>query len=477
MARRARLPLNNGAVQAADDQFYANHPELVQNGERIPLDPDDPAQAHLRREWMDLYAASGGAIEGEEPVRREPADPVQPCPECGMGALAILVVDEIGIPVPGALVVVDGLGELEAGQDGIADFGTVEADTYPATAEKAGYRISSEEDGVEVPADASVVGTVVLARAVPPITTNPDDKIVYLTFDDGPEAGTAEVYGLLRSLGVRGTFFLVGENAAHYEQHVAPGFLNRLYADTSMQTANHSHTHAHQFYSSFYDTGLRVHAVTLEPDSVASHPAVRRSVLMDFEYASIAFTAALTGRTIARPTDPAHDFRGTLDLSKLTGHSRWLPARMPGSNIWRLPGISKEGWNLGDRLDEANELQTNGYRIYGWDDEFGMNFQVKEHQRIEYEAGRHGHLDLYDARFIDLDRPNETGEAVFDRVKGEFDAWFPDLTKPKKLVLLMHEREFRRYRPGQEDRYLDYLRTFITRCQAEGYKFDIVANY
>ena len=52
---RVELLLNSVAVQQADNQFYANHPELIEDGKRIPLDPDDPAQAGLRSEWMDLY--------------------------------------------------------------------------------------------------------------------------------------------------------------------------------------------------------------------------------------------------------------------------------------------------------------------------------------------------------------------------------------------------------------------------------------
>jgi len=84
MSRVARRPLDRDAVRAADDDFYANHPELVQNGRRIPLSASDPAQADLRREWMDLYIAHGGEVEGEETGTgegdREVDDPVQPCP-------------------------------------------------------------------------------------------------------------------------------------------------------------------------------------------------------------------------------------------------------------------------------------------------------------------------------------------------------------------------------------------------------------
>ena len=81
MSRTASRPLDRGAVRAADDQFYANHPELIEDGERIPLDPSDPAQADLRSEWMDLYIANGGQVEGETPTAdKRPEDVTEPCP-------------------------------------------------------------------------------------------------------------------------------------------------------------------------------------------------------------------------------------------------------------------------------------------------------------------------------------------------------------------------------------------------------------
>lgn len=82
MSRVAKRPLNSAAVHAADDQFYANHPEMIDsNGRRIPLSPSDPTQAALRSEWMDLYIANGGELEGEEEDNEEtPPAPVEDCP-------------------------------------------------------------------------------------------------------------------------------------------------------------------------------------------------------------------------------------------------------------------------------------------------------------------------------------------------------------------------------------------------------------
>lgn len=39
-----------------------------------------------------------------------------------------------------------------------------------------------------------------------------EDKIVYLTFDDGPTKETSKIMDLLNDLNVKATFFLIGDN-------------------------------------------------------------------------------------------------------------------------------------------------------------------------------------------------------------------------------------------------------------------------
>jgi type VI secretion system secreted protein VgrG len=82
MGRLSR-PLNRDAVKAADDEFYAKHPEFVKDGKRIPLSATDPSQAGLRKEWVELYKKHGGKEEGDDSKQppKKPDDPVQPCPK------------------------------------------------------------------------------------------------------------------------------------------------------------------------------------------------------------------------------------------------------------------------------------------------------------------------------------------------------------------------------------------------------------
>lgn len=70
MDDRASRPLNQSAVSAADDELYSNHahdprPNALydEDGNRKPLDANDPDQADLRAEWMDTYKSRGGQTE------------------------------------------------------------------------------------------------------------------------------------------------------------------------------------------------------------------------------------------------------------------------------------------------------------------------------------------------------------------------------------------------------------------------------
>ncbi|MEO8131540.1 MAG: hypothetical protein ABI822_30880, partial [Bryobacteraceae bacterium] len=87
MSRRAKRPLNEEAVKAADDEIYKRHesdprpnPLYDVNGNRTPLSATDPAQTALRTEWMDLYVANGGEIESSAKDPTPPGQPVKPCP-------------------------------------------------------------------------------------------------------------------------------------------------------------------------------------------------------------------------------------------------------------------------------------------------------------------------------------------------------------------------------------------------------------
>lgn len=86
MPDRAQRPLNNDAAKAADDDLYQSHADdprpnalYDSNGNRKPLDANDPDQAELREEWMDVYEANGGATEETDESGGSPDQVVLPC--------------------------------------------------------------------------------------------------------------------------------------------------------------------------------------------------------------------------------------------------------------------------------------------------------------------------------------------------------------------------------------------------------------
>jgi predicted Zn-dependent protease with MMP-like domain len=167
MSDRLKLPLNQESATRADDEFYAHHPELVQDGKRIPLDANDPAQANLREEWIDLYVANGGKLEATAPSKK-PADIIQSCLICAAdkGLLVVNVVDPHGLPIEGALVSANGLRKT-TDLRGIADFGAVDAGVYTITARKDDYRMFGPyEDTAEVKPQGTSTATLGLAPCI-----------------------------------------------------------------------------------------------------------------------------------------------------------------------------------------------------------------------------------------------------------------------------------------------------------------------
>ena len=82
------FPLDEEAVDSADDRFYSKYPSLVDgDGNRIPLSADDPAQEQMRRDWIEMYKEelekkNSGKDDPKDPTDPEdPIDPITPCPD------------------------------------------------------------------------------------------------------------------------------------------------------------------------------------------------------------------------------------------------------------------------------------------------------------------------------------------------------------------------------------------------------------
>ena len=78
-------------------------------------------------------------------------------------------------------------------------------------------------------------------------------RYIYLTFDDGPQQGTMNCYHICKSLGVKATFFMIGEHADTRHLKSWVDTISKSYPFTFL--ANHSYSHAYQnHYKKFYST-------------------------------------------------------------------------------------------------------------------------------------------------------------------------------------------------------------------------------
>jgi peptidoglycan/xylan/chitin deacetylase (PgdA/CDA1 family) len=138
-------------------------------------------------------------------------------------------------------------------------------------------------------------------------------KHIYLTFDDGPLNGSLEVSDAVRTEKVEVTIFVVGLNVVT-NQRLKDYY--RLYEQNPyIEIGNHSYSHARDAYGKFYEN--------------AGH------VFLDF-------------------------LRNQMVL-----HLKNKLARLPGRNMWRLPGKIKNDVTSG--ASSADLLFKHGYRVFGWD--------------------------------------------------------------------------------------------------------------
>lgn len=177
--RRATMPLDSGAVAAADDEIYAAHendkrPNALfdENGNRLPLDADDPSQAGLRSEWMDNYVANGGQVE-QDCTGAVPDDPVGRCPyedapaDPTLGHIFVTVHQPNGVAIPQAEVMINDAFVGLTDENGLFDYGDVTPDTYEASTSKPGYYAARDHESAYVAAGTSRVYALTLELLAP----------------------------------------------------------------------------------------------------------------------------------------------------------------------------------------------------------------------------------------------------------------------------------------------------------------------
>jgi peptidoglycan/xylan/chitin deacetylase (PgdA/CDA1 family) len=165
-------------------------------------------------------------------------------------------------------------------------------------------------------------------RGSPPValhkksTTKKGRKKLYVTFDDGPNRGTRNVLHIVQDEAVPVSFFIVGE---HVFASASQGNVwDSLKMAAQIALCNHSYSHAHSRYESYY----------AQPDSVVS------------------------------------DFKRTADSLDLTNNI----ARTPGRNIWRIDTLRFT--DLKKSKVAADSLQNAGFKLMGWDLEWHFNHKT-----------------------------------------------------------------------------------------------------
>ncbi|THU40337.1 hypothetical protein FAM09_10745 [Niastella caeni] len=261
-------------------------------------------------------------------------------------------------------------------------------------------------------------------------------KEVYLTFDDGIQAGTEEVLSILKQTNVPATFYLIGKhlfNAYEKDRHKCMWLLNEIYQNHSI--GNHSYYHGNDEYRKYYEEGICV------DDTWKC-----LTVLQDFEKNEDElrwYLQELRDNFRANGND-IHVTRKTVKLARLPGSNSWVYSKKTGDAgsdlVSKLPGKQTGRW--------ATKLFDIGYQVFGWDVEWEMNFDFyNEALQLKEDLYCRNGKDNPDSRLMNFDIDMYANENVLkDRLTETWEQVAGKVLKLQKdkIVLLMHDRAFRR---------------------------------
>ncbi len=210
-----------------------------------------------------------------------------------------------------------------------------------------------------------------------PIKYDSSKRYIYLTWDDSPQPpGTVNCKNVFKAEGVKATFFAVGFNQVGPQKKRLIDSIRNGYPQFLL--ANHSFSHGFKDqYSKFYST------------------AMTDSALNDFLY----------NETLLK-----------------------IPVkiiRLPGNNTWASNG-DIHGQKSENPL--IRKLDSLGYKIIGWDVEWGQQAHAKA--------------------------PKESATEMVKRINQHFDD--ENTNQPNSIVILSHDRLF------ESKAHMDSLTRFIT---------------
>ncbi|MES0198243.1 polysaccharide deacetylase family protein [Mesorhizobium sp. M0011] len=215
------------------------------------------------------------------------------------------------------------------------------------------------------------------------------DRIIYLTFDDGPLNGTSNILDVLEAEQVPATLFMVG-------MHAQASAANRALVQRARQLplvtlGNHSYSHAYNHYRHFYGDTEGVVADMVRANAV-------------------------------------------LGLKPL------VHARLPGRDVFRLPSMSKNDTSLGLAQEGREEpdyefVAASGFYLYGWDHEWVHKDNGEPVQSVDHLVSEIDHLFGY-GRFV---KPGKLILLMHDEM---FQDGFDGKTKLTNLIAALKLRHY-----------------------------------
>lgn len=200
-------------------------------------------------------------------------------------------------------------------------------------------------------------------------------KYIYLTFDDGPLNGSQRINDAILSEKIPITVLLVGEHAL-----VRPKDVDLYRENEYIEIGNHSYSHANDHYKLYY----------------------------------------------SNPEGVLKDFKRNMDTLKINSKL----GRLPGRNMWRINGRSKNDISSG--IEAADLLYKNGFSLFGWDLEWMHDSHTSE--------------------------PIGTAEDIFKKIEKRIDD--NRLFTKKHLVLLCHDEMFQNsYQESELKKLIDILKS------------------
>jgi peptidoglycan/xylan/chitin deacetylase (PgdA/CDA1 family) len=223
------------------------------------------------------------------------------------------------------------------------------------------------------------------------------ERTIYLTFDDGPLPGTANVLSVLKAENVPAAMFMVG---LHVEtQPGGRALLDEAKAMPLVTVGNHSYSHANNHYRAYY--------------------ANTQAVVSDM-----------------------------LHANRVLGLTPRVNGRLPGRDVFRLRTVFTEDLSINvaewqkEWLDYELVAEA-GFYLYGWDFEWVHSNDGKPVQTVDHLVNEIDHLFQY-GKFV---RPGKMIVLMHDEM-------FQDQFNGKEnLTAMIRALKQRGYTFGYLDKY------------------------